>query len=144
MNHNANPLPHKKFPSCLSVQNLGFQSENDVEDDNCDDWTEGWGISTPPPLGTKGPLKKRNNGHYSRVPTPEIPFITESHFRYYPKDNAMVGRDKRGEVEEKDGDDGSLRLARRRLAKKSREGDGRGLVKWLRELLAKIRKGREH
>jgi hypothetical protein len=130
---NAPALPHKMFPSCLSLQNLGYEDEQ--ENDDCVNWNEGWEIATPPAGATEGPVKK-NSGPYGRLPTPEIPLIREGEFRYYPTPKLDQVTD------QNNGDDGSLKLARRRLIERNNDRGRSGFGKWLRDIWAKLRSGR--
>jgi hypothetical protein len=63
-------LPHHKFPSCLSLPNLG--SEHKSPDEN-DDYAEKWNIAAPA------------EGWEEDVVVAELPLITEGQYQYYPQ-----------------------------------------------------------
>jgi hypothetical protein len=131
-------VQNEKLISCLSIQALGYEDE--YADDKCDDWNVGWEIFTAPAKGTK-----KGTGRLERVPTPELSLIKEGDFEYYPTPKIGRNREDRGGVEKK-GDDGSLKLARRRLVgKRSGRGEaGLSLGRWFKELLGQMGLGRQN
>lgn len=132
MRTNVPALPREKYPSCLSLENLGYEHEQG--NDDCDDWHEGWEIAPPPSGLTEGAVRK-NSGPYGRVLTPEIPLIREEEFAYYPtpKIDHVADQNNRN--------DGSLKLARRKLIKNNNDGGESGFWKGLRDIWARLRSG---
>lgn len=112
-------LQTEKLPSCLSLQNLGY--EDGYANDNFDDWNEGWDI----PTATVEEAIREDRG-LTRVSTPNIPLIGEGEFKYYPAPKIDHS---------KEDDDKSLKFARRKLVKKrgGRGGSNTGFRKWVRK-----------
>jgi hypothetical protein len=116
------PLPHEKFPSCLSPANLGYE-----DDDN--DWTTGWDISEPDDA-------EDQNVRMQQLEPSSLPNIHEGDFSYIPsaaKVESHWSNDDSGD---------SIRLTRRRLARRKQDlGGGKKVKLWLRFLFKKVRFG---
>jgi hypothetical protein len=115
-------LPHEKFPSCLSLANLGYE-----DDDN--DWTTGWEILEP------DDAEDRNVRMRQLLP-PSLLKIHKGDFSYIPS----VAKVESHWSDDVSGD--SIKLTRRRLARRKQNLGGRKKVKlWLRFLLRKVKFG---
>lgn len=115
-------LPLEKFPSCLSLANLGY--ENDAND-----WTAGWNISKPRDA-TDITAKMR------QVKPLTLPKIHQGDFNYIPSAAKVQSHWSDDESED------SIRLAKKRLARwKQHDSGGTRLKVWLRFLLKKVRFG---
>jgi hypothetical protein len=121
------PLPHEKFPSCLSLANLGYE-----DDDEDDDWAAGWNI---PESCDADQIDVKTR----QLEPPSLPRIQEGDFNYIPS-TAKV------ESHWSDDDSGdSIRLTRRLMARRKRTVGGRMKFKsWMKLLLNKVIFGGRH
>jgi hypothetical protein len=111
-------LPDERFPSCLSLNDLGYESDND--------WMYGWDIQEARAVDLF-------NEHARLLEVGELPVIREGEFNYIP---AIV---RARSFWSDDASDRSLRLAKSRLSKqKHRVRHGLRLRTWLRAVLKKI------
>jgi hypothetical protein len=102
----------EQVPSCLSLENLGYESAGD------NDWSERWDVAS------NGDKK----GHKAKLP--DLPVVREGDFAYYPK------AESRWSVEDSDG---SLKLARRRIERRRSEVERSKEFKgFWKELLKKL------
>jgi hypothetical protein len=116
------PLPHEKFPSCLSLANLGYE-----DDDN--DWTTGWEILEPDDAEDR-------NVRMRQLHPSSLLKIHKGDFSYIPS----VAKVESHWSDDVSGD--SIKLTRRRLARRKQNLGGRKKVKlWLRFLLRKVKFG---
>jgi hypothetical protein len=120
------PLPHEKFPSCLSISNLG--QENEDEDEDAENWNEGWDICSVDEMGEVSLLQDYT-----------LPIISEGAFMYHPglaRVPVVNHESENDEAKEK-----SVKLARRKLVRRERKGV-RVLRpgKWLKKVARKFGK----
>lgn len=118
-------LPLERFPSFLSLENLGYEDENDENDDaGRPEWARGWNIASS---GTTA----QGSQDMGPVYQPELPKIQEYAFQYKTEDDMRRRNGK---------DDGSLKLARRRLMKRKNSGHQRRRFRtWLKKALMVLR-----
>jgi hypothetical protein len=102
----------QQVPSCLSLDNLGYESDGE------NDWSEGWDVA--PNGGNKGQKAK----------LPDLSVIRDGDFAYYPKAESRWGEED---------SDGSLKLARRRIEMRRSEVEkSKGFKGFWKELLKKF------
>ncbi|KAH7399104.1 hypothetical protein DE146DRAFT_522044 [Phaeosphaeria sp. MPI-PUGE-AT-0046c] len=116
-------LQTENIRSCLSIRSLGY--EDKYPDSSCDDWNEGWNIST-----VTADDMEQGRGRLKKLSTPKIPLIKEDEFEYYPTPEKDCDGEEHGK---------SLKMARRRLVKGTSAGGGLRLEKWMRGILRNVR-----
>jgi hypothetical protein len=126
-------LPLANVPSCLSVENLGFEDASD------NDWSTGWDIdSSSDENGHKADLpnlpviRDGDFAHYPghRANVPDLPVNRNGDFAYYPKTESRWS----GDVS-----DESLKLARKRMERRRSEIENtKGFKGFLTALLKRL------
>jgi hypothetical protein len=115
-------LPDERFPSCLSLNDLGYEGD--------DDWTNGWDIQ-------EARAVEIVNEHARLLEVGELPVIREGEFNYIP---AIV---RASSLWSDNASDQSLRLAKSRLSKQKQKQKHHVLHSmrlkiWLRAVLKKL------
>jgi hypothetical protein len=117
-------LPLERFPSFLSLENLGYEDEHDENDDaGSQEWTRGWNIASS---GTTAQRSQDVRPLYQ----PELPKIQEYAFQYKTEEDMRRRNGK---------DDGSLKFMRRLMKKKENSGHQGRFRTWLKKVLKVLR-----
>jgi hypothetical protein len=102
----------QQIPSCLSLDNLGYESAGENE------WSEGWDIA----------FDSNKKGQKAKLP--DLPVIRDEDFAYYLKAESRWSEED---------SDGSLKLARRRIERRRSEVErSKGFRGLWKELLKKF------
>ncbi|KAH7075424.1 hypothetical protein BKA63DRAFT_594848 [Paraphoma chrysanthemicola] len=113
--------PYEPLPSSSNSSTLTNVTQ--PVDTNCDNWSEGWSISSVDEMIDTKSLKRNS-----------LPYIAENDFLYYPKRKEEV--QSYWSDEEEETKEGRVKMMGRKLEKGERSGEG--LREWLRRTMRKL------